>query len=235
MLKHKELKNKIAWFETYYPKGLRIKVLNSLKGGYQGMLEYIPGRYAHRPVNAANYMFIHCIFVGFKNEYKGRGYASMLLDECIRDAQDKRMVGVAVVTRKGAFMADDAIFLKKGFEIVDKATPDFKLLALKFEDEATNPSFKSEILTDLSAYKNGLTVIRSVQCPYTEKNVQAIIESASKKYHLETRLIDLKDAESAQNTPCAFGTFCIIYEGKVISYHPISNTRFENIISKLVE
>ena len=59
--KHKELKNKIAWFETYYPKGLRIKVLNSLKGGYQGMLEYIPGRYAHRPVNAAGYMFIHCI------------------------------------------------------------------------------------------------------------------------------------------------------------------------------
>ena len=199
------------------------------------MLEYIPGRYAHRPVNAADYMFIHCIFVGFKNEYKGRSYASMLLDECIRDAQDEKMSGVAVVTRKGAFMADDAIFLKKGFEVVDKATPDFKLLALKFKNGATNPGFKSEILTDLSAYKNGLTVIRSVQCPYTEKNVQAILESASKKYRLETRLIDLKDAESAQNTPCAFGTFCIIYEGKVISYHPISNTRFENIISKLVE
>jgi hypothetical protein len=77
--------------------------------------------------------------------------------------------------------------------------------------------------------------MRSVQCPYTEKNVNAIIESAKNKFNLKANLIDLKDSESAQKTPCAFGTFCIIYNGKVISYHPISNTRFENIMSKLVE
>jgi hypothetical protein len=27
-----------------------------------------------------------------------------------------------------------------------------------------------------------------------------------------------------------FGTFCIIKNGRVISHHPISNTRFENIM-----
>jgi len=27
------------------------------------MIEYIPGKYAHRPVDAEGYMFIHCIFV----------------------------------------------------------------------------------------------------------------------------------------------------------------------------
>jgi len=36
------------------------------------MLEYIPGKYAHRPVDAERCMFIHCIFVGFKNEFKGK-------------------------------------------------------------------------------------------------------------------------------------------------------------------
>ncbi len=98
--KHKELRNKIAWFDEYYSKGLKIKVLFSGKGGYQGMLEYLPGKVAHRPVNADGYMFIHCIFVGFKNEFKGKGYASVLIDECINDAKIQKMLGVAVVTRK---------------------------------------------------------------------------------------------------------------------------------------
>ena len=58
--KHLELRKKIEWFKQYYPKGLRIKALLSQKGGYQGMLEYIPGEYAHRPVDAKGYLFIHC-------------------------------------------------------------------------------------------------------------------------------------------------------------------------------
>jgi len=232
-IKHKELRNKIAWFNEYYSKGLKIKALISEKGGYQGMLEYLPGKYAHRPVNADGYMFIHCIFVGFKSEFKGKGYASTLIDECINDAKTQNMLGVAVVTRKGAFMADNEIFLKKGFEIVDKARPDFELLAIKFDKLSTSPSFKSDIPEGLNDYKDGLTIIRSAQCPYTEKNVNAIIESAEKKFKLKTKLIDLMDSVSAQKTPCAFGTFCIIYNGEIISYHPISKTRFENIMTKL--
>jgi len=88
--KHLELRKKIEWFNKYYPKGLRIKIILSKKGGYQGMLEYIPGEYAHRPVNAKRYMFIHCIFVGFKKEFKGKGFASLLIDECIKDAKKIR-------------------------------------------------------------------------------------------------------------------------------------------------
>lgn len=71
--KHLELRRKITWFKEYYPKGLRIKALISKSGGYQGMLEYIPGECAYRPVQADGYMFIHCIFVGFKGEFKVRG------------------------------------------------------------------------------------------------------------------------------------------------------------------
>ena len=232
--KHKELRSKIDWFREYAAKGLKIKALISETGSYQGMLEYIPGKYAHRPVNADGYMFIHCIFVGFKNEFKGKGYASALLDECISDAKKQDMLGVAVVTRKGSFMANSDIFIKKGFELVDKAKPDFELLVLKFDKESASPGFKSDVLNNLSEYKDGLTIMRSPQCPYTEKNVHAIIESAGKKFGLSTKLIDLTSAEAAQNTPCAFGTFCIIYKGEVISHHPISNTRFENIMSKMV-
>lgn len=192
------------------------------------MLEYIPGKYAHRPVDAEEYMFIHCIFVGFKNEFKGKGHASSLIEECLKDAKEANMQGVAVVTRNGSFMAKKDIFLKKGFALVDKAKPDFELLALKFNQKAPDPEFKKMSL-NLEKYAEGLTIIRSPQCPYSVKNVDIILETARNILKIETNLVDLKDSNAAQQTPCAFGTFCIIYNGEVISYHPISNTRFENI------
>ena len=232
--KHLELRKKIEWFKEYYPKGLRIKVILSKKAGYQGMLEYIPGEYAHRPVDAQGYMFIHCVFVGFKKEFKGKGYASLLIDECITDAGKNNMYGVAVVTRKGAFMADKDIFLKKGFEVVDSAKPDFELLVKKFDKNSKNPKFKSNMDDNLKRYEKGLYIIRSPQCPYTEKNVNAILESAKNKFNLIPNLIDLEDSSAVQDVPCAFGTFSIIYNGEIISHHPISNTRFENIMKKKI-
>jgi hypothetical protein len=225
--KHLELRRKIDWFVKYYPKGLRIKALISQKGGYQGMLEYIPGKYAHRPVSAEGYMFIHCIFVGFRSEFKGKGYASSLIDSCIEEAGSQKMHGVAVVTRKGSFMADKDIFIKKGFVIADSAKPDFELLVLKFNPEAPDPRFK-----EFSADKpvDGLIIMRSAQCPYSVKNVEAILQTA-REMKIDTRLIEIEDAETAQNTPSAFGTFCIIHNGEVISHHPISNSRFKNIMA----
>lgn len=232
--KHLELRNKINWFKEYYSKGLRIKAAISKKGGYQGMLEYIPGEYAHRPVNCNEYMFIHCVFVGFKNEFKGKGLATHLINECIEEAKKLKMNGVAVVTRQGSFMAKKEIFLKLGFILVDKTEPDFELLVLKFHNAASNPSFK-DMTKQLDKYKEGLTILRSAQCPYTEKNVNNIIKTANDKYKLKTNLIDIKSAKEAQEVPCAFGTFCIIYNGEVISYSPISNTRFENIMKEKLD
>ena len=144
------------------------------------------------------------------------------------------MHGVAVVTRKGSFMADKDIFLQKGFVSVDTAEPDFQLLVLKFNQEATNPKFKN-MNKHLKQYNEGFFVLRSAQCPYTEKNVNSIVKSAKEKFDLEANVIDLKDPSDVQNSPCAFGTFCIVYNGEIISYHPISNTRFENIMKKKIK
>jgi len=232
--KHVELRKKIEWFKGYYPIGLRIKAVVSEEGGYQGMIEYIPGNYAHRPVDADGYLFIHCLYVGLKKEYKGKGFASALIQACLDDAKEVGMKGVAVVTRKGSFMANDLIFLKMGFEVVDTVKPDFHLLVKKFDHNAENPKFKEAMQVNLEKYGQGLTILRSPQCPYTEKNVKAIIETAQNQFHLNVQLIDLLDAAAARNSPCPFGTFGIIFNGKVISHHPISNTRFVNIIEKLM-
>jgi GNAT superfamily N-acetyltransferase len=227
--KHAELRRKIAWFATYYPKGLRIKALLSREHGYQGMIEYIPGEYAHRPVDAGGYLFIHCIFVGFRKEFKGKGYASALIDACIDEAKRSGKRGVAVVTREGSFMAGRDIFLKKGFLVTGRADPDFELLALKFDPAAPDPAFREG---SRRKYGKGLFIFRSAQCPYSVKNVEAIMETARSRFGLDPVLVELEDAEAARGSPCAFGTFCILLDGEVISHHPISNTRFENIMTK---
>ncbi|MEQ8235880.1 MAG: GNAT family N-acetyltransferase [Syntrophomonadaceae bacterium] len=233
MKKHPELRRKIDWFNKYFSKGLRIKIVISEKGSYQGMLEYIPGKYAHRPVETDGYMFIHCIWVGFLKEFKGRGYATALIQACIDEAKNQNMKGVAVVTRKGSFMAKDDIFLKLGFEVVDTAEPDFHLLAMKFDSSTKDPRFKADIQKNIAKYKKGLTILRSPQCPYSEKNVDAMVKSAREQFNLDTQLINLDEADAAQNSPCPFGVFCMIYDGKIISHHPISNTRFITIMQKL--
>jgi len=227
--KHLELRRKVEWYKEFYPKGLRIKAMISKTGGYQGMIEYVPGKYAHRPVNAEGYLFIHCIFVGFKKEFKGKGYATTLIKECIDEARARKMSGVAVVTRKGSFMAKRDIFIKNGFESVDIAKPDFELLALKFDTSAKNPSFRNN---STDKHQKGLTIFRSAQCPYSVKNVDAIMETA-RKMKIPVNLVELKGVSDVQQVPCAFGTFCIIKDGKVLSHHPISNTRFENILKSL--
>jgi len=231
--KHLELRNKIDWLEKYYSKGLRIKAVIADDGSYQGMIEYIPGEYAHRPVNASNYMFIHCLFVGFRKEYKGKGLASSLIQECIKEAKEQNMNGVCIVCRKGSFMAKKDIFLKLGFELVEEAKPDFELLVLKFNNK-DNPSFKNMDEHIKKYMDNNLYILRSVQCPYTEKNVNEMIKTAKDKYNLKVELIDLEDYQDVQLSPSPFGVFCIIYRGKVISYSPISNTRFINIMNEVI-
>ena len=226
---------KIGWMKKRLEEGLRIKTLHSAIDGTQGMIEYIPGEYCWRPVEANGYMFIHCIFSGFKQSFKNKGYGSMLLDACLKDAKKEKTYGVAVVTRKGSFMADSGIFLKHGFEIVDTASPDFTLLVKNFKKTAPTAKFKSNREERLEKYNKGLTIIRADQCPYSVKNVNEICETAKKEFRIEPNVISLNNCKEAQNSPCPFGTFSVVFNGKIVAWHPISNGRFRNIMNKIKE
>lgn len=223
---------KYEWLKKRFQEGLTIKTVYSQKDGMQGMIEYIPGRYCWRPVEATDYMFIHCIFVGFKKIYKNNGFGSSLIAECENDAKKLKLKGIAVVTRKASFMAGNDLFIKNGFEVVDSAKPDFNLLVKKFTQSTPSPSFKTRSTT-IESYGKGLTIIRADQCPYTVKNVKEIADFAKSEYGLTANVITLKNYQEAQNCPSPFGTFCIIYGGSIIADSPISKGRFANIMKKL--
>jgi hypothetical protein len=226
---------KVEWLKKRFSEGMKIKTLYSQKDGTQGMIEYIPGEYCWRPVEAAGFLFIHCIFVGFKRAYKNKGYATLLLNECMTDAKKEHAYGVAAITRKGAFMAGAELFLKNGFSVVDTAPPDFELLVKKFTDNVPEPRFKGDWQERLNAYREGLTIIRADQCPYTVKNVREIEKTARENFGIEPKIVTLINHKEAQNSPCPFGIFCIIFNGEVVAHHPISKTRFVNIMNKTLK
>jgi len=232
-LKREGYPEKICWMEKIKTHGLVIKTVVAEKSGNQGMIEWINSEYAMRPVIAENYLFINCLFVGFRKEFKGNGYASQLIDLCIQDAMDKNKSGVCVVTRKGSFMPGKDIFTKKGFKITDTAKPDFELLTLSFTPDAKIPLFNESVRTVDKKYSKGIFIFRSDQCPYSVKNVKEIQETAVKDFNTEVTVIDLNIPSEAQQSPSPFGTFCVVVDGVVKAHNPISKTRFVNIMNEV--
>lgn len=222
-------RRKCDWLCKRFTEGLRFKILQ-VDGEDVGMIEYVPGEYAWRPIEADGYMVIHCIMVQ-KKKYKGKGYGKLLLDECVRDARQAGMQGVAVVTSGGTWMADERLFRESGFECVDTAVPSFKLLVNKFRD-AAKPRFKRDWDQTLRKYGSGLTIITSDQCPCIVKALDDILKACA-ELGLAVNVVDMQNSREARMAPSAYGVFNVIYNGKVVAEHPISATRFRNIMRKL--
>jgi len=63
--------------------------------------------------------------------------------------------------------------------------------------------------------------------------VNEISRTAKEIFSIEPNIITLNTSDDAQNSPCPFGTFCIILNGNIVAWHPISNGRFKNIMNKM--
>lgn len=223
--KYEGFQLKLNWLKEQWKVGLKLKILK--KGNDKiGFIEYIPGEYAWRPVQADNYLFIHCLMVYGKTNYHS-GYGSQLIKECIEDAKKMNKAGVAVVASKGTWMADKSVFLKNGFELIDSKDR-FDLLVYKLK-EADNPSFINWE-ANLDKYK-GLHLIYANQCPLFIKSVDEMKQTA-KEHRLDLKVRVLKTAQEAQQAPSGYGTYSLAYNGKILSDHYISNTRFKNILNK---
>lgn len=142
------------------------------------------------------------------------------------------MNGVAVVTREGTWMVGKELFLKNGFEEVEKALPDFSLLVKKFKKSAPTPSFKGEWDKKRKKFGKGLTIITSGQCPMNLKMVNDIAEIAKDRYGIEPRIVEYRSYRQAQNAPWPFAVSGVLYDGKLVADHPIGGTRFRNIMER---
>jgi GNAT superfamily N-acetyltransferase len=222
---------KAQWLKERYAEGLRCKVLRSRECGDIGMIEYASGDHAWRPVEAAGYLVIHCLWVYGK--HKGKGLGSLLLDSCLGDAKKSKRRGVAVVTSSDSFMVGSDLFIKAGFVPVDRIGP-YELLVKKLDKTAPDPHFIVDRERLCKRHKKGLTILAADQCPYVSKSAERIAEAA-RTLGLEPKVVRVVSSEASRELPTPYGVFCILYEGKVIAERPISATRFINIMRRNAE
>lgn len=225
---------KLEWLGQRFKEGMRIKVLHSEDDGTVGSIEYLPGEFAWRGVHAPGYMVIHCLFI-LKKAYKGKGYGTQLIEACEEDARERKMHGVAVVASKSTWMAKQQIFLKNGYELTEEAPPHFQLLVKRFNAAAPLPTFSGDWAEKLARHAEGLTIIHSHQCPYVAKSMDEIPSVAREEFGVEPIIVELPDCQSAQDSPNPYGIFSIIWNGELVADHPISKTRFRNIMNKVLK
>jgi len=206
-------RRKLAWLERRFAEGMKIKLLELPDRGF---IEYIPGEYAWRTVDAKGYMFVHCLWIVGKS--KGKGYATALLRECIRDAKKAKMKGVALMTSENNWLIGKRLMEKHGFGCVDQAQPSFSLMVKRF-GKARLPTFVDNWASVRNRYRTGLTVFRSDQCPYVEDATRMALDVA-KRADIASRVVDLESAEQVrQLSPSPYGTFGIVLDGELLSYH----------------
>ncbi len=226
----RRLKN--CWLQTRFKQGLHAKVLLTPDNRQCGYIEYLPGEYAWRGVDAGGYMFIHCVWT-FSRAIQGKGFARLMVEACLEDARRAGMSGVAVIARERPWLAGPALFLANGFTVVDQAPPDYQLLVRKLVPSAANPVFKGDWDKKLKRYGRGLTIIRSDQCPHIAKFAGEIAQAAEEEFGIKPRIVELKSARQAQNAPTPYAVFAVILNGRLLTDHQISRSRFRNIMRKL--
>ena len=220
-------RKKLSWLLERFKEGLKLKIIED-NGRPKGFIEYVPIEYGWRGVQGNDYMLIHCLWVVGKG--KGKGYGARLLAACIEDAKKQNKSGVAMVTSSQTWLSDKPFFMKHGFESVDFAPPCFELVAIRF-DGKPYPKLNHGWEERAQTYGNGITVLKSDQCPYIEDAVHTIVEVARER-GIPSTVIDLDHAEKAQLAPTAYGVFQVIYNGNVLTYHPLTKRELNRLLDR---
>jgi hypothetical protein len=153
------------------------------------------------------------------------------LNECIEHAQATGKHGVVMVTSSGVWLADKKLFLKHGFKEIGQAPPSFSLLVKQFANYAPMPSFPTNWDERARHFGDGLTILRSHQCPYIPDAVNIIVDFFAER-GVPTREIELTSAQEVQElSPSSYGLFGVVYNGKLLSYHYLG----EKDLVKLVD
>ena len=206
-------KRKLGWVKERLAEGMRIKI--ALKDS-RSFIEYIPGERCWRAIEADGYMVVHCIWVVGKKRH-GQGHGSFLLNECIRDAKENGMKGVCTVTSDDTWVAERGLFEKNGFESVE-AEPPFDLMVKRFGD-APLPKFAGNWDEKAKQFGEGITVLRTDQCPYIEDATNIIIGTAD-ELGIRSKVVEIRSRkELLEKSPYPYGTFAIVLDGKPFSYH----------------
>ncbi len=222
---------KKCWMKDRFLDGLIFKRLDA-RG--KAFIEYMPIEKVWKPLEGTNYMIINCLWVS--GQFKGKGIARALLNECITESNELGMDGVAVVcsSKTKPFLTDKKFFIKFGFEVVDVLDPYFELLALKLKNNNLFPKFNKYVKTGNCPNKKGFTFIYANQCPFVEIYVNKLSDIVRNK-GVQFNLIKLNSSIEAKEIGSPFGTYGLYYEGKFLTHELMAEAKFEKYIEDILD
>lgn len=196
-------------------------------------IEYLPAEAAWCPMEAADCMFIDCLWVS--GQFKGKGYGKQLLEKCIEDSRQKGKKGVVAVSskKKRPFLSDAGFWKRSGFQPADEADPDFTLWFLPLTRDVSVPKFRSCAKAG-ETKGEGFVLYYTNQCPHTEKYAPLLAKWMESE-GLELTLKKLTTCEEAQNAPCPFTTYALFYQGKFVTNEILSEKSFQKLLKKIRE
>lgn len=225
--KRQGFKDKTLWYKKRFKEGMRIKILKNAADKMIGFIEYVPAKFAWRPIDADHFMFIHCTYIYSKKE-RSKGYASLLIKEAETDAKTMGFDGLCVMTSTGGWLADKSLFEKNGFEQID-VKDRFELMAKTWNDTAEKPKFHN--WTAQQEQYKGWHLLYADQCPWSEKSVTALLNVAM-DHGIDLKVSKIATVQEAKMAPSGFGVFNLLHNGKLLEDHYLSATRFRNILKK---
>ena len=219
---------KREWLGNCLAEGVRLKIIYEGERS-AGFIEYAPGEYAWRAIQAPGYMVIHCMWVVGSGQGKGHGFR--LLEQVMDESEKKGMYGVAVVTSDSTWLAKKGFFLHHGFEVVDQAPLSFELLAKRFGSSVL-PAFPQDWERRLERIPNDLVIYYSGQCPYHAMFVTSLL-NASSAMGIPAHTVELKTSREARSlSPSAYGVFGVVYNGRLLSYRPMGGNTLRKMLEK---
>jgi predicted GNAT family acetyltransferase len=213
--------SKKAWLSDRFDEGLVF--LKSVERG-KCFIEYIPAENAWVPINAPGYMYIDCLWVS--GSFKGHGYSTDLLNECIEDSKEKGKKGLCILcaAKKKPFLADPKFLKYKGFTVCDEADNGIQLWYLPFVNKEEVPEFK-ECAKHPHIDETGYVLYYTSQCPFNAKYVP-IVEQTAKDNGIPFKAIHIESRDEAQNAPTPITNYALFYDGEYVTNEQMNDTKF---------
>ena len=216
-----QVSSKKAWLSDRFDEGLVF--LKSVERG-KCFIEYIPAENAWNPIDADGYMYIDCLWVS--GSFKGHGYSSDLLNECIKDSKERGKYGLCILSaaKKKPFLSDPGFLNFKGFKVCDEADNGIQLWYLAFDKDAQLPSFK-ECARHPHIDEKGYVLYYTNQCPFNAKYVP-ILEKTAKENGISFKAVKIDNRKDAQSAPTPITTYALFYDGEYVTNEQMNDKRF---------
>lgn len=222
---HPGIEAKRKWLANRLTEGHIFRKLNAKATVF---IEYAPLETAWVPIIGDNYYYIYCLWV--LGDYKGKGYATALMEYCLADAKAKGKSGICMLgsTKQKAWLSDQSFAKKFGFEVVDTTDNEYELLALSLD--GTKPRFAPTVKEPEIENKE-LTIYYDMQCPYIYQTIETIKQYCEMQ-DIPASLIQVDMLQKAKELPCVFNNFAVFYKGQFETVNLLSIDNLKRILKK---